>query len=169
MLFSGGHTWIKIFETLSSPNLWCSCGNKKAKTKIWEIQIKNQRMNILSNSFYPNRLGLEIISTTSLQRGKTPPQWVSSIWHSIIWWWGSSNAGALGNAEHPFISITPGPISFLGVLLWHLWLSHPPRARVNTCTQCVYLTNPCTKRKVLSLTKPKSKIYKTKSIRNYIT
>ena len=35
-------------------------------------------------------------------------------------------------------------------------------ARVNTCTQCVHLTNPCTKRKVLSRTKPKGMIYKTK-------
>ena len=34
-----------------------------------------------------------------------------------------------------------------GVLLWHLWLSQPPCARVNTCTQCVHLTNPCTKPK----------------------
>ena len=41
----------------------------------------------------------------------------------------------------------PGPISYLGFLLWHLWLSHPPRTRMNTCTQCVYLTNPCTKPK----------------------
>ena len=46
---------------------------------------------------------------------------------------------------------------------------------VNTCTQCVHLTNSCTKRKVLSLTKLKGKIYKTKndnikkSLRNYIT
>ena len=60
-------------------------------------------------------------------------------------------------------------ISYLGFLLWHLWLSHPPRARMNTCTQCVHLTNPCTKWKVLSLTKPKGKIYKMKSLRNYIT
>ena len=30
-------------------------------------------------------------------------------------------------------------------------------------TQCVHLTNPCTKRKVLSLTKPKGNIYKTKN------
>ena len=29
-----------------------------------------------------------------------------------------------------------------GVLLWHKWLSHPPRTSVNTCTQCVHLTNP---------------------------
>ena len=33
---------------------------------------------------------------------------------------------------------------------------------VNTCIQCVHLTNPCTKRKVLSLTKLKGKIFKTK-------
>ena len=63
----------------------------------------------------------------------------------------------------------PGPISYLGFLLWHLWLSHLPRVRMNTCAQCVHLTNPCTKRKVLSLTKPKGKIYKTKSLRKYIT
>ena len=41
----------------------------------------------------------------------------------------------------------PGLISYLGGLLWHLWLSHPLRACVDTCTQCVYLTNPCTKLK----------------------
>ena len=29
-------------------------------------------------------------------------------------------------------------ISYLGFLLWHLWLSHPPRASVN-CTQRVHL------------------------------
>ena len=55
-----------------------------------------------------------------------------------------------------------GPVSYLGFLLWHLWLLHPPSTRVNTCTQLTHeLTNPCTKRKVLSLTKPKGKIYKS--------
>ena len=33
----------------------------------------------------------------------------------------------------------------------------------------LHLTNPCAKRKVFSLTKPKCKIYKTKSLGNYIT
>ena len=27
----------------------------------------------------------------------------------------------------------PNPISHLGILFWHLWMTHPPRARVNTC------------------------------------
>ena len=62
-----------------------------------------------------------------------------------------------------------GLIFYLAFLLRHLWLSHPPRARVNNCAQCVHLTNPCTKRKVLSLTIPKGKILKTKSLHNYIT
>ena len=33
----------------------------------------------------------------------------------------------------------------------------------------LHLTSPCAKRKVLSLTKPKGKIYKTKSLGHYIT
>ena len=47
---------------------------------------------------------------------------------------------------HDVIHI-PNPISYLGFLLWHLWLSHPPSSSVNTCTQCVHLANPCTKPK----------------------
>ena len=42
-----------------------------------------------------------------LCRGVRPPPRVSWIWHYTIWWWGSSNAGALGNAEYPFIAIAP--------------------------------------------------------------
>ena len=33
-----------------------------------------------------------------------------------------------------------GPISYLGFLLWHLWLSYPPCVSVNTYAQCVPLT-----------------------------
>ena len=43
----------------------------------------------------------------------------------------------------------PGCISYLGFLLWHLGLSHPPRTSVNTCTNS---------RTVQSLTKPNDKI-----------
>ena len=55
-----------------------------------------------------------------------------------------------------------------GVLFWHLWMMHPPRARKHL-PLCLHLTNPCAKRKVLILTKRKGKIYKTKSLSNYIT
>ena len=38
---------------------------------------------------------------------RPPAQWVSWVWHKTVWWWGPSNAGALGNKEHPFIAIAP--------------------------------------------------------------
>ena len=48
---------------------------------------------------------------------------------------------------------------YLGFLFWHLWTTHTPRARVDTCAQvCTKLTHALS-RKVLSLTKPKGKIY----------
>ena len=74
----------------------------------------------------------------------------------------------LSASGHDVIHV-PGNISYLGFLLRDLWLSHPPHTRVNTCAQCVHLTNQCNKRKVLCLTKPKGKIYKTKSLWNYIS
>ena len=68
---------------------------------------------------------------------------------------------------HDVIHI-PGPNSYLGFLLWHLWMTHP-LARVWTHALMLYLINPCSKRKILILTKPKDKIYKTKSLRHYNT
>ena len=59
-------------------------------------------------------------------------------------------------SRHDYIHI-PRLICYPGFLLWHLWLSHPPRASVNTCAQCVQPTRALS-RKVLSLTKPKDKI-----------
>ena len=42
-----------------------------------------------------------------LCKGVRHPQRVSCIWYKTIWWWGSSNAGALGNVDYPFIAIVP--------------------------------------------------------------
>ena len=53
------------------------------------------------------------------------------------------------------------------VLFWHLWIMHPPSAW--TPALMLHLTNPCAKRKVLSITKLKGKIYKPKSLGYYIT
>ena len=47
---------------------------------------------------------------------------------------------------------------------WHIL-----PARVWTPALMLHLTDPCAKRKVLRLTKPKGKIYKTKSLGHYIT
>ena len=59
--------------------------------------------------------------------------------------------------------------SNVGFLFWHLWMTHPPRACASTPALMLHLTNPCAKRKILSLTKPKGKIYETKSLGHYIT
>ena len=63
---------------------------------------------------------------------------------------------------------TPGHISILDFYFdiseWHIL-----PARAWTPALMLHLPNPCAKRKVLSLTKPKGKIYKTKSLHNYIT
>ena len=62
-----------------------------------------------------------------------------------------------------------GQIFYLGFLFWNFWKTHPPRVRFNTCAQvCTKLTYVLS-RKVLSLTKPKGKICKTKSLGHYIT
>ena len=51
-----------------------------------------------------------------LCRGIRPPhQRVSWIWHKTLWWWSSSDAGALGNAEYFFIAIAPRPL-WVGVV-----------------------------------------------------
>ena len=76
----------------------------------------------------------------------------------------SARASGAWRHFHPQV-----PIFNLGFLFWHLWMTHPPRTRVNTCAQvCTKLTHVLS-RKVLSLTKSKGKIYKTKSLGHYIT
>ena len=49
----------------------------------------------------------------------------------------------------------PSPISYMGFLLWHLWLSYLLCARLN-CTQCVCTCTKC--RIVQSPAKPNDKI-----------
>ena len=53
---------------------------------------------------------------------------------------------------------------YFDIFEWHIL----PK-RVWTPALILHLTNPCAKRKVLSLTKPKGKIYETKSLGHYIT
>ena len=71
-------------------------------------------------------------------------------------------SGAWRNS-HPLVAIPIWDFYF-DISEWHI-LS----ARAWTPAFMLHLTNPCAKRKVLSLTKSKGKIYKTKSLRNYIT
>ena len=75
------------------------------------------------------------------------------------------SAHASGAWRHPntLVPISLGEFYF-DISEWHI-LS----ARVWTPALMLHLTNPCTKWKVFSLTKPKGKIYNTKSLRHYIT
>ena len=65
--------------------------------------------------------------------------------------------------SHPLVTISIWEFYF-DISKWHI-LS----ARAWTPALMLHQTNPCTERKVLILTKPKGKIYKTKSLRHYIT
>ena len=53
---------------------------------------------------------------------------------------------------------------YFDITEWHIL-----PARAWTPALMLHQTNPCAKQKVLSLTKPKGKIYKTKSFGHYIT
>ena len=59
------------------------------------------------------------------------------------------------------------------ILLWDFYFDisewHILSACAWTPALMLHLTNPCAERKVLCLTKPKGNIYKTKTLRNYIT
>ena len=65
--------------------------------------------------------------------------------------------------SHPPVIFTIWGFHF-DISEWHI-----RSARAWTPTLMLHLTNRCAKRKVLSLTKPKGKIYKTKSLGYYIT
>ena len=65
------------------------------------------------------------------------------------------------------------PNTLVPITIWNFYFDisewHILSARAWTPAFMLHLTNPCAKRKVLSQTKPKGKIYKTKSLGNYIT
>ena len=53
---------------------------------------------------------------------------------------------------------------YFDIYEWHILPAH-----AWTPALMLHITNPCAKRKVLSLTKPKGKIYKTKYLSDYFT
>ena len=75
------------------------------------------------HKFLPSRL-CSRIHQLHLCREVRTLQRVSFIWHKTIYWWGSSDAGALGNVMYLFIAITPRTTlarsgsTWLGPYLW---------------------------------------------------
>ena len=89
----------------------------------------------------------------------------------------SSEAGAqltafFSNLSKRFRCVT-SPTSLVSIPIWDFYFDysewHIHSVRAWTPALMLHLTNPCTKRKVLILTKLKGKIYKTKSLCHYIT
>ena len=75
----------------------------------------------------------------------------------------SAHASGAWRHSHPWVTF-----SYLGFYFdIREWRVLPACAW--TPALMLHLTNPCAKRKVLSLIKPKGKIYKTKSLGHYIT
>ena len=75
--------------------------------KLIKSVIENIIISI-SSRLIPCPIGWDSrIHWLHLRRGVRHPPAVTGvlIWHSTIWWWGSSKGGALGNAEYPFIAI----------------------------------------------------------------
>ena len=75
----------------------------------------------------------------------------------------SAHTSGAWRHSHPAVTFLSG-VS----ILTSLNDTSAPRAREHL-RSCLHLTNPRAKRKVLSLTKQKDKIYKTKSLGHYIT
>ena len=75
----------------------------------------------------------------------------------------SAHASGAWRHSHPSV-IIPFWDFYFDICEWHIIPAH-----AWTPALMLHLTNPCAKRKVVSLTKPKGKIYKTKSLGHYIT
>ena len=75
----------------------------------------------------------------------------------------TANTSSAWRHSHPLVSISIWDFYF-DISEWHILSVH-----AWTSALMLHLTNPCAKQKVLILTKPNGKIYKTKSLGNYIT
>ena len=75
----------------------------------------------------------------------------------------SAHASGVWRHSHPLVLMSIWDFYF-DISEWHILT-----ASAWTPALMLHQTNPCAKRKVLILTKPKGKIYKTKSLRHYIT
>ena len=89
---------------------------------------------------------LKLNSLTFLKSPKSPA-YAFSAWHH----------------SYPVVTFSVWDFYF-DISEWHIL-----PARAWTPVLMLHLTNPCAKQKVLSLTKPKGKIYKTKFFSHYIT
>ena len=103
--------------------------------------------------------------TTGLVSASSESQPSSSEARTQLLAFSQISAHASGTWRHPHSLAS----ILSGIFYFDISESHILSARAWTPALMSALTNPWAKRKVLSLIKPKGKIYKTKSLRNYIT
>ena len=107
-----------------------------------------------------------------------PPPRAAPVAHKVVWprpglnvdsvvWRQELNSLLFLKSQHPQPTL-PDMTSFTSLVSFPIWEFYFDICEW-TPALMLHLTNPCTKRKVLILTKPKGKIYKTKSLRHYIT
>ena len=77
------------------------------EVKLWDMWGFFNCCYFSRHSTDPVGRGCKIHRLHLRKRVRPHTKRVSWIWHETIWWWGSSNAGALGNAEYFFIGIAP--------------------------------------------------------------
>ena len=111
---------------------------------LWRLSIcpkprRTPKVNRLPRTLKPNKL-------TFLKSPKSSAH-ASGAWHH----------------SNPAVTFSIRDFHF-DISEWHIL-----PARAWTPALILHLTNPCANRKVLSLTKPKGKLYKTESLSHYIT
>ena len=119
---------------------------------------------------------LSFLSAPTHHHVRHPPQGLGDLRKSTVFFWdrnstltfvqspkSSAHASGAWRHSHPPVTITIWDFYF-DFCEWHIL-----PARAWTPALMLHLTNPCAKWKVLSLTKSKGKIYKTKSLGHYIT
>ena len=98
-----------------------------------------------------------------------PPQGLSELWKSTIFF-GGKKLNSLTFLKSPKSSALLGMTSFASLVPIPIWGFYFDICEWHILpVLMLHLTNPCAKQKVLSLTKPKGKIYKMKSLGYYIT
>ena len=68
---------------------------------------------------------------------------VQVIWLRTIWWLPSSNAGALGNAEYPFIAIAPRSTLAQNGSTWQGSIYGSNRPKLHICAKLNCLKRNC--------------------------
>ena len=82
-----------------------------------------------------------LIFTSASHHARHPPQVLGELRKSTVFFRDrKSTVWLFSNPQNPPHTLLvhnvihiPGLISYLGFLFWHFWMTHPPRACVNTC------------------------------------